>query len=349
MSARLNKLLVRLKRRTGSASLYNQARPALTSPARPMPETLHFLLLPGFSALGCMSAIEPLRVANRFRPDLYRWQLLSMDGAPVLASNGVALNADAAFAEVERADTVFVIAGFEPLARYTRTLGDWLRRQHLGGATIGGIDTGSFVLAEAGLFDPSHTLTLHWEALAAFRERYPRLNATQELFETGERRITCAGGTASIDMMLELIGRRHGADLAATISEQFVVGRIRQHSDRQRLEIAARYGVHNRKLIQVIGAMERHTETPLSSDALAQDVGITRRQLERLFSSILNDTPTRFYMQLRLDRARELLQQTDMTITAICVACGFESPSHFSRSYRARFGASPRNDRQTQR
>ena len=94
--------------------------------------------------------------------------------------------------------------------------------------------------------------------------------------------------------------------------------------------------------------MERHTDTPLPSDALGQDVGITRRQLERLFSSILNDTPTRFYMQLRLDRARELLQQTDMTITAICVACGFESPSHFSRSYRARFGASPRNDRQTQ-
>lgn len=310
-----------------------------------MPETFHFLLLPGFSALGCMSAIEPLRVANRFRPELYRWQLLSIDGAPVTASNGVALNADAAFGEVARTGMVFVIAGFEPLACYTRALGDWLRRQHHGGATLGAIDTGSFVLAEAGLFEAGHTLTLHWEALAAFRERYPRLTATQELFETGARRITCAGGTASIEMMLELIGRRHGADLAASISEQFVVGRIRAHSDRQRLEIAARYGVHNRKLIQVIGAMERHTETPLSSEALARDVGITRRQLERLFSAMLGDTPTRFYMNLRLDRARELLQQTDMTITAICVACGFESPSHFSRSYRMRFGASPRNDR----
>jgi AraC family carnitine catabolism transcriptional activator len=146
-------------------------------------------------------------------------------------------------------------------------------------------------------------------------------------------------------MMLDLIGRRHGADLAAAISEQFVVSRIRQRSDSQRLEIAARYGVHNRKLIQVIDSMQRHMETPLGSDALAQEVSITRRQLERLFSATLNDTPTRFYLNLRLDRARELLQQTDMSITSVCVACGFESPSHFSRTYRTRFGVSPRSDR----
>ncbi|MGU7779218.1 GlxA family transcriptional regulator [Burkholderia sp. PU8-34] len=314
-----------------------------------MPEDFHFLLLPGFSALGFMSALEPLRVANRFRTELYRWHVLSADGAPVPASNGIPLAAEAAYADVEHVGTVFVVAGFDPLDCYTRGLGDWLRRQHRHGATLGGIDTGSFVLAEAGLFGPSDTLTLHWEALAAFRERYPDLKATQELFEIGERRITCAGGTASIDMMLDLIGRRHGADLAAAISEQFVVSRIRQRSDSQRLEIAARYGVHNRKLIQVIGTMQRHMENPLGPDALADEVAITRRQLERLFSAMLNDTPTRFYLNLRLDRARELLQQTDMTITDICVACGFESPSHFSRTYRTRFGISPRSDRRVLR
>lgn len=95
--------------------------------------------------------------------------------------------------------------------------------------------------------------------------------------------------------------------------------------------------------------MQRHMETPLGPDALAGEVAVTRRQLERLFSATLNDTPTRFYLNLRLDRARELLQQTDMTITAVCVACGFESPSHFSRTYRARFGASPRGDRRALR
>ncbi|WP_153140305.1 GlxA family transcriptional regulator [Paraburkholderia agricolaris] len=311
-----------------------------------MPEDMSFLLLPGFSAIGFMSAVEPLRVANRFRGDLYRWRILSLDGAPVAASNGISINADAAIANVDEAQTVFVVAGFEPLARYTRELGDCLKRLERGGATLGGIDTGSFVLAEAGLLSGADSVTVHWEALSAFRERYASLNASQELFEIGARRITCAGGTASIDMMLDLIGRKHGAALASAVSEQFVVSRIRQRSDHQRMEIAARYGVHNRKLIQVIGAMEQHMEEPLTPDQLADEISVTRRQLERLFCASLKDTPTHFYLQLRLTRARELLQQTDMSITSICVACGFESPSHFSRTYRARFGVSPRNDRQ---
>jgi AraC family carnitine catabolism transcriptional activator len=308
-----------------------------------MPEDISFLLLPGFSAIGFMSAVEPLRVANRFRENLYRWHILSIDGAPVAASNGISLNAEAAFDAVKHAQTLFVVAGFEPLACYTRGLGSWLKRLDRAGATLGGIDTGSFILAEAGLFSPMDSLTLHWEALSAFCERYPALTASQELFEISEHRIT--GGTASIDMMLDLIGRNHGAALASAVSEQFVVSRIRQRSDHQRMEIAARYGVHNRKLIQVIGVMELHMEDPLAPDELAQEIGVTRRQLERLFCAALKDTPTHFYQQLRLNRARELLQQTDMTITSICVACGFESPSHFSRTYRARFGASPRRDR----
>ncbi|TKC88085.1 GlxA family transcriptional regulator [Trinickia terrae] len=312
-----------------------------------MPEDISFLLLPGFSAIGFMSAVEPLRVANRFRDGLYQWHILSIDGAPVTASNGISLNAEAAFGavEVERVRTLFVVAGFEPLAGYTRALGEWLKRASRAGATLGGIDTGSFILAEAGLFSGEDRLTLHWEALSAFRERYPALDASQELFEIGERRITCAGGTASIDMMLDLIGRSHGAALASRISEQFVVGRIRRRSDHQRMEIAVRYGVHNLKLVQVIGLMEENMEDPLTPDELAQEVGVTRRQLERLFCSALKDTPTHFYQCLRLTRARELVRQTAMTITSICVACGFESPSHFSRTYRARFGMSPGRDR----
>ncbi|MFX1765467.1 GlxA family transcriptional regulator [Paraburkholderia sp. A1RI-2L] len=310
-----------------------------------MPQDISFLLLPGFSALGFMSVIEPLRVANRFRENLYRWHIVSVDGAPVPASNGISLNAEAAFADVDDVQSVFVVAGFEPLACYTRALGDWLKRLDRANVTLGGIDTGAFILAEAGLLRPTDSVTLHWEALSAFRERYPSVAASGDLFEIGERRITCAGGTASIDMMLDLIARSHGAALASSISEQFVLSRIRQRSDHQRMEIAARYGVHNPKLIQVIGVMEQNMEEPLAPADLAQAIGVTRRQLERLFCSLLKDTPTHFYLQLRLDRARELLRQTDMSITAICVACGFESPSHFSRTYRARFGASPRRDR----
>ncbi|NRO95077.1 helix-turn-helix domain-containing protein [Paraburkholderia sp. NMBU_R16] len=312
-----------------------------------MPEDISFLLLPGFSAIGFMSAVEPLRVANRLRGELYRWHILSLDGAPVAASNGISLNAKAAFdaPEATKAAIVFIVAGFEPLACYTRALGEWLRRLDRDGVTLGGIDTGSFVIAEAGLFGRSDRLTLHWEALGAFRERYPSLLAGDELFAVDMRRITCAGGTASIDMMLDLIGRRHGAALAAAVSEQFVVSRIRRRSDHQRMEIAVRYGIHNAKLIQAIGAMEQNMEEPLTPAELAAEVGVTRRQLERLFGAALRDTPTHFYLQMRLDRARELLQQTDMSVTSVCVACGFESPSHFSRRYRERFGTSPRQDR----
>lgn len=310
----------------------------------PVPQDFHFLVLPQFSSIGFMSAIEPLRVANRFRGELYRWHILSVDGGPVVASNGISLNADCSIDDAANARTVIVVSGFEPFARYTRGIGEWLRRLDRAGATLGGIDTGSFILAEAGLLAGKRA-TLHWEALAAFSERYPSIETSQELFEIDARRITCAGGTASIDMMLDIIARDHGAELAAQVSEQFVLGRIRQRSDHQRMKIAARYGIHNRKLIQVIGVMEQHMEEPLAPDALAESIGVTRRQLERLFCSALKDTPTHFYLGLRLTRARELLQQTDMSILAVCVACGFESPSHFSRTYRARFNASPRQDR----
>jgi AraC family transcriptional regulator, carnitine catabolism transcriptional activator len=309
-----------------------------------MPQDFHFLLLPEFSSIGFMSAIEPLRVANRFAGELYRWHILSADGGPVAASNGISLNAEGMFDSVRDARTVIVVSGFEPLARYTRAIGDWLKRLDRQGATLGGIDTGSFILAEAGLLADKR-VTMHWEASAAFSERYPSIETSQELFEMDARRMTCAGGTASIDMMLDLIARDHGAELAAQVSEQFVLGRIRQRSDHQRMQIAARYGVHNRKLIQVIGVMEQNMEEPLSPDALAESIGVTRRQLERLFCSAMKDTPTHFYLGLRLTRARELLQQTDMSILAVCVACGFESPSHFSRTYRARFNTSPRQDR----
>jgi len=294
-----------------------------------MSQDFYFLLMPGFSMMGFVSAIEPLRVANRFGGELYRWHVLSIDGGSVIASNGMSVNADAAL---------------EPLKFYTSALEPWLRRLDLEGVTLGAIDTGSFVLAEAGLLE-SYRLTLHWEALDAFKETYPSLQATQELFEIDRRRISSAGGTASIDLMLDLIGQTHGPDLAIKVSEQFVLGRIRQRKDHQRMQIATRYGINNKKLVQVIGVMEQHTEPPLSTLELAEGIQVTRRQLERLFRLHLNDTPSNFYLGLRLEKARQLLRQSDMSVMEVSIACGFESPSYFTRSYKARHGMCPREDR----
>lgn len=148
---------------------------------------------------------------------------------------------------------LLIVAGFEPLACYGAQLHQVLRRLDHEGVLLGGIDTGAMVLAEAGLLD-GHRATVHWEALEAFKERYPRLQATQELFEIDRRRITCAGGTASIDLMLDLIAQTHGSELAVQVSEQFVLGRIRPRQDHQRMQIASRYGINN-KLVRVIGEM----------------------------------------------------------------------------------------------
>jgi len=307
-------------------------------------ELIHFLLLPAFSMMGFVSAIEPLRVANRFRPNTYRWQVITPDGASVVASNGMSLNADAALAEPASVRLVIVVAGFEPLACYDAALGGWLRAVVRSGGTVGAVDTGVFALAEAGVAG-SGPVTLHWEAQAAFLERYPAIAVTQELFEIGARCITCAGGTAAIDLMLARIAVRHGHALAAQVSEQFVLGRIRSPSDHQRLEIATRYQVHNAKVVQVIRLMQQHIEDPLEPDDLARLIDVTRRQLERLFATHLSDTPGHFYAGLRLEAARGLLQDSDLGIMAIGVACGFGSPSHFSRSYRALFGRSPKEER----
>lgn len=309
-----------------------------------MSQDFYFLLVPGFSMMGFVSAVEPLRVANRFGGELYRWHVLSADGGPVIASNGMSVNADAALEPLKKGAVLWVMASLEPLRYATPALLQWLRRLDRDAVTLGAIDTGSFVLAEAGLLE-GHRLALHWEALDAFKERYPQLDATQELFETDRRRITSAGGTASIDMMLDLIARDHGPELAIKVSEQFVLGRIRPRQDHQRMKIATRYGISNKKLAHVIGEMEQHTEPPLSTLALAQSIQVTRRQLERLFRLHLKDTPSNFYLSLRLDKARQLLRQSDMSVLEVSIACGFESPSYFTRSYKSRFARCPREDR----
>ncbi len=323
-------------------------RPASAMPASEAPagstRLMHFLLLPQFSMMGFVSAIEPLRVANRFRADSYRWKVLSVTGEPVLASNGMSLNADDHLCDPAEVRTLMVVAGFAPLASVTPLLSSWLRAVRKSGALLGAVDTGVFALAEAGVLDQG-PVTLHWEAQAAFSERFAAIRVTQELFELGASCITCAGGTASIDMMLALIAERHGHALAAQVSEQFVLGRIRSPSDHQRLEVTARYRVHNPKLIQAIRLMQEHIEDPLKPDDLAQLVGVSRRQLERLFAAHLAQTPRDFYTGLRLERAQGLLRQSDLGVIAVGIACGFGSPSHFSRSYRAHFGTSPKDAR----
>jgi len=309
------------------------------------PVTIGFFLVPRFSMLAFSSALEPLRVANLISGrELFRWRVFSRDGSPVEASNGMAVLAEGSIADSPRLSTLFVCASHEPLATLDSATGAWFRRLAVAGTTMGALDTGAWLLARAGLLN-GHRATVHWEWRDAFAEDFPKVDCRTSLFETDRGRLTCAGGTAALDMMLHLIGLRFGHNLAVDISEQFIHERIRPAEDAQRMALGQRLGVADPKLEAVITAMEENLEEPLASREFARISGMSERQLERLFHRALGCTPIRYYLDLRLRRARILLGQTRLPVMEVALACGFATPAHFSRAYKAHYGHAPRAER----
>jgi transcriptional regulator GlxA family with amidase domain len=276
--------------------------------------------------------------------ELYRWTLVSMDGLPVAASNGVELKVAGDLTAAESSNTLVICGGIDVHTINVRSLTGWLRKTDRRGVDLGAICTGSYVLAKAGLLD-GHRCTIHWENLAGFCEDFPEIEVTSELFEIDRNRFTCSGGTAVIDMMLNVIARQHGHELAASVADQFMHERIRDQHDRQRISLPARLGVRHPKLLAVIGTMEQNLEEPLSRSELARGADLSTRQLERLFRKYLNRSPARYYLELRLNKARLLLLQTNMSVIDVALACGFVSASHFSKCYRDFFGRTPRKER----
>jgi transcriptional regulator GlxA family with amidase domain len=309
------------------------------------PQTLGFLLLPQFSMMAFVSAIEPLRVANRLAGrELYRWEIVSKDGQSVEASNGMALVAVRAPEDAPLYRMLVICAGFDPDRHYDRRIKSWLLRLSGAGSDLGAMDTGSFILARAGLLD-GYRATTHWESLDSFRETFPKVEVENALFLTDRNRFTCAGGTAALDMMLHLISVQHGHRLATAVSEQFIHAQIRDPLDRQRMEPRVRQGISHTGLARAIALMESNLEDPLNAEKLADAAGLSLRQLERLFHRHFSMAPRRYYLDLRLQRARALLQYTDMPVVEIAVASGFGSAAHFSRSYHAWTGKAPSSER----
>lgn len=308
-----------------------------------------FFLVPEFSFIALASAVEPLRLANRVSGrTLYSWRTCSIDGRPVQASNGVSIPTDSAIADAGALPMVIVCGGVNVQQHTDKALIGRLRRLASHGATVGAVCTGSHVLARAGLLD-GYRCTIHWENLGSFTEEFPELEVTSELFEIDRNRFTCAGGTAALDMMLHIIARQMGHDTAALVADQLIHHRIRDGHERQRMELRSRLGVSHPKLLAVISHMEESLEEPKSCGQLASAVGLSTRQLERLFRQYLDRAPTRYYLGLRLNRARFLLLQTSLPILTVALACGFVSASHFSKSYRETFGRTPSQERRATR
>jgi AraC family transcriptional regulator, glycine betaine-responsive activator len=325
---------------------------AASNDPRPSGETevMAFLLVPDFSMMSFASAVEPLRIANRLSGRaLYRWPLVSKDGQPVRGSNGVVVQVDLGIDEIQpgqggQLPTVVLVSGLGGERYQDREVFAWLRRMDRHGATVGALCTGAHILAKAGLIT-DHRCTIHWENLPGFVEAFPDIDVAADLYEIDRNRFTCSGGTAPLDLMLSRIAQTHGDELATKVSEQCLLDRIRGPHDRQRMPIRIRLGVHHPKLIMAIELMEANIEDPLPQEQLAHYIGLSRRQLERLFRRHMGRTPAQYYLELRLERARHLLYQTDLPIMNIACACGFVSASHFSTCYRQMFGKTPRAER----
>jgi transcriptional regulator GlxA family with amidase domain len=304
-----------------------------------------FLTLRRFSLIAFTNAVETLRMANYLaRESLYRWSVYSLDGAAVEASNGLTVAPTSSLSEAELPQILLVCGGADMPSAVDERLIELLQRLGRRQLVLGSLCTGAYALARAGLLD-GYRCAIHWENLWELSEAFPRVVFSPDLFVIDRDRCTCTGGIAPLELILHLITPRIGRTLAAGISEQFILERIRDNKDRQRIPLLAQIGGAHSSIAQAVTLMEANIEEPLPLEELARMTEISQRQLQRVFQRSFGLTPAQYYVGLRLRRARELLQQTALPITSIALSCGFRSPCHFSKSFRAAFGNSPSRER----
>ena len=309
------------------------------------PISIGFLLLDKFTMISLACAVEPLRMANHLSArSLFEWKVISEKGDPVCASDGIRFHVDAAIFENLDFDVLFVAGGTDVEKNFNKETLNWLRNCEKKGVQLGGICTGTFVLAAAGLLN-GYNCSVHWESKAAINELYPLVRCNDRLFTVDRQRLTSTGGTGPLDMMINIIRDIHGIALARDISEMFIIERIRGEGENQKIPLGNRLGAVSQKLIDAVGIIEANIEDPIEIVNLAELVDLSRRQLERLFKANLETSPARYYMNRRLLRSRELLKQTNLSTVDISALCGFKSTPHFSKCYRDHFGVSPRMER----
>ena len=305
-----------------------------------IPVDVVFHLVPRFSMISLYGALEPLRVANRFAEQKFSWRFISAGGEPVSASNDIPVSVSGGLADVGRPTMVVVCASYEPEQGITKPALVALRKLASQKVLLAGIDTGPFILASAGVLD-GYRATCHWESLPGFRESFPRVQAIQSLYEVDRDRMTSAGGSSVIDMMLEWIRQQLGREIAVTVADQLVHSRFAEQPGEARIPAAVRYGTSDARVLSCIALMEEQLEEPCGVEELAIRAGLSVRQLERLFAAILKKRPMGFYLGLRLERAERLINYSKMTVREVAVATGFSSLPQFSRSFKAQYGTSP--------
>lgn len=311
------------------------------------PQKVAFIVFERLSMVALASAIEPLRLANRLsKNELFDWATYSPDGEPVRSSSCLTVTPDYSLSELHEADIVLLCTGVEvEKLELTPQLGQKLRALGAKGAVLGSLCTGTFILAKLKLLG-DHRCTIHWEDIRAFREQFPSINLSNDVFEIDKNRMTCAGGTAALDMMLVYIAHVHSVELARQIAEVNLHKSIREGNEEQRYDLETRLGISNRKVLGAITIMTEHVEDLLSCQQVATAMGISTRQLERLFRQYFDCTPGQYYSRMRLDVARDLLRRTNHSILDVSLATGFSSTSHFTKCFREYYGHTPTRERE---
>ena len=306
------------------------------------PLRMTFVLLPNFSLIAFSSAIEPLRIANQLAGQvLFEWEVVSETGLPVACSNGVKLQVDGALGETKPKSMIFVCAGVEPEKSASRKVADWLRGPCRIGRPVGGRCTGAYALAKAGILE-GRSFTLHWENLPPFMETFGHLRPLEQLYCIDGRILTSAGGAAATDLFIEIVAKNYGEKLADAVLKMCLHGQQRPADLRQRMSLSSTLGIRNPVLVAVIRQFEENLEQGVEIEALAASLGVSRRQVERLFQRYVGMSPKQYLNGLRLERARALLTETDMPVAEVAYGCGFNATNTFTKAFRQRYGVSPR-------
>lgn len=300
-----------------------------------------FLLLPEFTLLAFSSAIDPLRISNQLsqRP-LYRWTILSEDGRPVSSSCGVSVNVDGSLQQMGRDTVLLVCSGNLTGRQASSTTLDLVKRHYLFGGKVGAICTGAVTLARSGLLD-GKSFTLHWENQPSFVEQFPRLRPSAQRFEIDGRILTCGGGAASADLALKIISDDYGIEFATVVSDMCLRRADTGTEQMQRTSLGSVLQTRNPRLIAIVRLMHENVASPISKKELAKKVGYSERHIERLFLRCLGMSPSQYYRNIRLDHARSLLAETEMSLFEVAAACGFDKKAYFAKAFKSRFGCPP--------
>ncbi|MFK7940079.1 MAG: GlxA family transcriptional regulator [Roseovarius sp.] len=303
------------------------------------------LVIDGFAVMSYASLVEPMRAANLLgRRPLYEMVNIGLKEAPISSSGATVVMPQAQVGDDLKLDYLFVVAGGDPTTFDDKHTFAWLSRQARLGVQLGGVSGGPIILAQAGLMR-GRRMTVHWEHAAALAEISPHLLIERTLFVIDRDRVTCAGGTAPMDLMHALITRHHGAPFARLVSDWFMHTEIRPSVGPQRAGLVARVGTTNVAILEAVRAMEANVAEPLTLDQIAQIAGVSPRQLNRVFKQKLGRSTMRYYRDMRLDLAQNLLGNSPLSLTEIALATGFASSSHFARVYAEAFGVPPSSNR----